>query len=221
MANIIDDTYFEHGSLFIPNNKDLTVEPVDSPTSITELEFFIKKYERQFLLDALGVTLYDELQVALELVDFTTAEQKWQDLVNGTNYTDPNGNVRRWDGLKGYDKQSVIAFYIFTEYLRNDNETYTTTGVVKNDAKNAQVIDPTPKYIKAYNQFIEAYQGSMSVNTPVVLINGFGTVGLDYYNNKSVQVSLLRFLSDSNELDETAYPDFEFRLYGPQNSFGI
>jgi len=221
MANIIDDTYFEHGSLFIPNNKDLTVEPVDSPTSITELEFFIKKYERQFLLDALGVTLYDELQVALELVDFTTAEQKWQDLVNGTNYTDPNGNVRRWDGLKGYDKQSVIAFYIFTEYLRNDNETYTTTGVVKNDAKNAQVIDPTPKYIKAYNQFIEAYQGSMSVNTPVVLINGFGTVGLDYYNNKSVQVSLLRFLSDSNELDETAYPDFEFRLYEPQNSFGI
>ena len=176
------------------------------------------------------MTLYDELVLALGMLPFVedtnpaslpTADQKWINLVNGTNYTDPNGNVRRWDGLKGYDKQSVIAFYIFTEYLRNNNETYTTTGVVKNDAKNAQVIDPTPKYIKAYNQFIEAYQGSMSVNTPVVLINGFGTVGLDYYNNKSVQVSLLRFLSDSNELDETAYPDFEFRLYEPQNSFGI
>ena len=41
MANIIDTTYFEHGNLFIPNNKDLSVEPVGSPTVITNLDSFI------------------------------------------------------------------------------------------------------------------------------------------------------------------------------------
>jgi len=219
MANIIDTTYFEHGNLFIPNNKDLSVEPVGSPTVITNLDSFITRYERQLLLNALGVTLYDKLQVAL--LDLENSEKKWIDLVNGTNYTNINGNVKRWIGLKGFDKQSVIAFYIFTEYLRDDNETYATTGVVKNDSKNATNKSATPKFIKAYNQFIESYQGCVSVNSPVIVVNGFGTIGYDWYGSGGVDVSLLRFLTESNELNETAYPDFEFMFYYNHNSLGI
>ena len=219
MVNIIDATYFEHGNLHIPNNNNITTEPVDSPSVVSELDSFISKYERELLLNALGVTLYDELQASL--LDLDNADQKWIDLVRGKNYTNADGNIKRWDGLQGYDKQSLIAFYIFTEYLRNDNETYTTTGIVKNEAKNALVANPTPKFIKAYNQFIEAYQGGISTSRPIVVVNGFGSVGLDYYGSESVQVSLFRYLTDANDLDDTSFPDFEFKLYEYANSFGI
>ncbi len=230
MAEIIDNTYFEKGSLYIPNNKDLVVEPTGAPTIVTELDSFIKKYERKLLINALGVTLYDLLQVALAKLPFAvdtdpptlgTADQKWIDLVNGKNYTNADGNVKRWNGLKGYDKQSVIAFYIFTEYLRNDNETYATVGTVKSDSKNATNVSATPKLIKANNEFIELYQGSSVVTQPIVLVNGFGSIGYDWFGSDSVEVSLLKYLLDSNEADITAFPDFEFKFYNNLNSFGI
>lgn len=221
MADIIDSTYFEKGSLYIPNNKNVNVEPTGTPTVVTELDFFITKYERQLLMNALGVTLYDELQVAL--LDLPASDQKWKDLVNGRNYTNADGNVKRWDGLKGFDNQSVIAFFVYTEYLRNDNETYATVGTVKNDAKNATNIGATPKFIKAYNQFVEAYQGDLSSPAPSIVVNGFGSLGVDWYGSENVQVSLYQYLLDANEEDETAFPDFgdTFRFYALQNSFGI
>lgn len=219
MVNVIDETYFERGNLYIPNNKNLAVEPDGSPTIVSELQDSINKYERELLLNALGVVLYDELQVALE--DLDAADPKWKKLVEGETYTNSDGNVKRWDGLQGYDKKSLIAFYVFTEYLRNDNETYATVGTVENTSKNATNVGATPKFIKAYNQFIEAYQGDFNANAPRVIVNGFGSVGIDWYGSQTSQVSLLRYLSDANELDETAFPNFEFRFYEHQNSFGI
>lgn len=217
---IIDSSYFEKGDLYIPNNKDISVEPTDSPSSQSELDFFIEEYERELLLNALGVVLYGELETAL--LDLPNADQKWKDLVDGTTYIDPNGNNKIWEGLKGYNgKRSLIAYYVFTEYLRNDNETYSTVGTVKNDAKNATNVGATPKFIKAYNKFLEAYQGDLGYQQPTMVMNAFGTVGFDWYGTEKPQVSLYRFLSDSNELDETAFPDFEFKFYEHQNSFGI
>jgi len=218
MPNIIDETYFERGNTYIPNNKDIAVEPTTSPTIVTELQFFITKYERELLLNALGVTLYDELQIAL--ADLPNADQKWRDLVEGKTYTNVHGNIKRWNGLKGINEESVISFYVFTEYLRNDQETYATVGVVKNTAKNAEIANPTPKFISAYRQFIKSYQGSVTEGLPTIVVNGFGSIGIDHFNT-SVEVSLLDFLSDSNDLDATAFPNFELRVYAEQNSFGI
>lgn len=218
MATITDNTYFANGSLYIPNNKDVSVQPVGSPTNQTELDFFIEKYERELLINALGVTLYDELQAQLP----TPSLQKWIDLVDGKNYTNVSGNVKRWNGLKGYSKQSVIAFYVYCEFLRNDNETYSTVGTVKNNAKNAENFDATPKYIKSWNQFIEWYQGNLNSTYPTIVTNRSGSIGLDYYGSEKPEVSLYQYLIDSNELDETAFPDFEFRFYDSmKNSFGI
>lgn len=218
MPNITDETYFERGNIYIPNNKDISIEPTGAPSVVTELGFFITKYERELLLNALGVTLYDELQLAL--ADIDNADQKWQDLVNGKTYINIHGNKKLWNGLVGVNKESVIAFYIYTEYLRNDQETYASVGVVKNTAKNAEVVSGTAKFIKAYRQFINSYQGCVSAGVPQIIVNGFGSVGIDFFNT-SVEVSLLDFLSDSNDLDETAFPDFEFKIYSEINSFGI
>jgi hypothetical protein len=229
MVNLIDSSYFEKGNLFIPNNKDVNTSPVGSPTNESDLDFFVVEYERQFLLNALGITLYEELQVALLKLPFSedtnppsllTASQKWVDLVNGITYTNPQGVKKRWDGLKGFNKQSVIAFFIYMEYLRNYNERFTTVGVVRSDAQNATNYDATPKYIKAYQTFLEQYQSDVTTN-PVAMVNEFSSVGLDWFGSEKANVSLLQFLTDSNDLDATAFPDFEFKLYREQNSFGI
>ena len=220
MASIIDNTYFDKGALYIPNNKDINVSPVGTPTNQTDLDFFIEKYERELLLNALGVTLYYELQAELP----TPSIQKWIDLVDGKTYTDNRGNVKRWDGLKGHSKQSVISFYVFCNFLRNDNETYATVGTVKNTAKNATIVDATPNYIKARDSFIDQYQGNQNSMYPTVITNRSGAIGYDWYGGNNVQVSLHQYLTDSNELDITSFPDFTnyFRFYdGMKNSFGI
>ena len=214
---IIDATYFQSGLLYIPNNKDISAAPTGAPSSQNELEVFIDNYERDLLINALGVPLFNLLTTAMD--DLPNADQKWQDLVNGTDYT-INGKTYRWEGLKGYNKQSLIAFYVYCQYLRNDESTYTTTGVVQNTAKNATNYSPTGKYIKAWNCFIEQYQKDFNYS-PNVIINASGSIGLDYFNNNDSKRSLFQYLTDANELDVTAFPDFEFKVYELENSLGI
>jgi len=219
MSNIIDSTYFQRGSTYVPNNKNISAEPVGSPTNQTELDFYITEYERDLLLNALGVTLYAELQAELP----TPTTQKWIDLVDGKTYNDVNGNAKIWDGLVGINKQSTISFYVFTEYLRNYDDTFTTVGTVKNTAKNATNYDATPKYIKAHTQFINSYQGSLN-QSPTVLINGRGMIGFDYSGSGNSEVSLYQYLLDQNALsDDADFPDFEdyFKFYEMQNSKGF
>ena len=218
MSNLIDASYFKKGILYIPNNTDLNVSPVGTPTNETDLDVFINEYERELLLNALGIVLYEELLVAIS--DINSADAKWVNLINGVTYTNSNGIKKRWDGLLGYQKQSVIAFFVYTEYLRNYNETFATTGIVRNDAKNATSYNATPKYIKAYQKFLEAYQ-STNTATPTHYVNRFGSEGIDWYGSEKTKVSLYQFLVDSNDLDPTAFPDFEFKFYDEQNSFGI
>lgn len=215
----IDKTYFEKGFLYIPNNEDISARPAGTPTNETELDFFIDEYERELLLNALGTTLYAELEPQFD----TPTVQKWIDLLDGKDYTDTNGNEKRWDGLRGFNKQGVISYYVFCKFLRNDNETYSTVGVVKNSAKNAEVIDATPKYIKSWRSFIKSYQGNQNNQYPTTISNKSGRVGFDWLGGENVQMSMYQYLSDQNELDDSSFPDFDkyFKFYGQSNNFGI
>ena len=214
---IIDNTYFTKGLLFIPNNKDTNAEPVDSASAVTEIDFFITEYERELLLNALGVTLYDELQAELP----TPTTQKWIDLVDGKSYT-INSKTKQWNGLKGANMQSLIAFYVYCQYLRNDNSTYLTTGIGQNTANNAERSDPSPKYVKAWNRFLNQYQGKgYNYGYPTVIYNGSGMVGLDYYGQDNIEVNMFQYLTDQNELTPTDFPDFEFKFYETYNTLGI
>ena len=214
---IIDTTYFLRGWLKIPNNKNINASPTDAPSVQTELDFFIEEYERELLLNALGVTLYNELQSELPI----PSTQKWIDLVSGKDYT-INSKTKRWNGLRGANMQSLVAFYVYCQYLRNDNSTYLTTGIGQSTVNNAERSDPTPKFVKAWNRFLNQYQGNYYNNSyPSVLINRSGMVGLDYYGLDNVEVTLYQYLTDQNELDDTAFPDFEFRFYETYNTMGI
>ena len=217
MAHLINSSYFEKGDLYIPNNTDINVGDVGI-TNQTDLDFYIVEYERELLINALGIVLYEEYLVAIH--NLNQADQKWTDLIDGVTYTNPSSVVKRWEGLRGANKQSLVASFVYTKYLRNYNETFATTGVVRNDSKNATNYDATPKYIKAYNKFLRQYQADNLPN-PITYVNRFGTNGLDWYGSEDTTVSLYQFLTDSNNLDSTSFPDFTFKFYAEQNSFGI
>lgn len=218
MATIIDNTYFQKGWLFIPNNKDINARPAGSPTAQSDIDFFITEYERELLLNSLGVTLYDELQAE---IDGVLSTQKWIDLVDGKNYT-IDSKTKRWNGLKGANQQSLIAFYVYCQYLRNDNSTYLTTGIAQNTANNAERSDPTPKFVKSWTRFLSQYQGDCyNYGYPTVIYNRSGMVGLDYYGSENIEVNMFQYLTDQNELTPTDFPDFEFKFYETHNTLGI
>lgn len=196
---ITDYTYYLLGEYEIPNVKDISAEPVDAPSVKSELEVFIDRCERDVLLDAFGPTLYNQLKTAND--DLPNAAQKWKDLVDGADYT-LDGKTYRWDGLKGYEKNSLLAAYVFCKYLKNDDGRYTTVGIVKNKAKNANVVSPMRKYLTAWNNFLNLYQDDCKTNTVR---------------------SLWQFLNDYNKKDASNFPDFDdyFKFYKNLNPMGI
>lgn len=220
--SLIDPTYFQSGNLFIPNNNNLNAEIPGVPNQGNDIQLFIDIHERELLINALGVVLYDDYIA-------NPTDTKWQELINGKTYT-VNGNSYRWDGLLGSENQSLIAFYVYCEYLRNGNSVYTTAGVVKPDSANSSNFDPSGKYIYAYNKFLRQYQGFYNDcygynqrNNPNVIINCSGKVGLDYYNNGNNEsiVNMYQYLTDQNTLDADTFPDFKFKFYKRLNSWGL
>lgn len=184
---IIDKTYFVSGDLFIPNASDGNV----GSGSASNLDTVIARYERQLLLDALGADLYNGLVLAMD--DLPGSAQKWQDLVNGLDYT-IDGELYRWDGLKGNAKDGLLAHYIYCMYLRQDEIDYSTTGMKRNAVENAVRASYMEKYVAAWSNFINMYQGE-----------------------NTVRRSLKQFLEDR----ESDFPFDGFKCYGNVNRFGI
>lgn len=211
---------FQSGSLYIPNNNNLNTEIVGVPNSGSDLQLFIDIYDRELWLNALGVTLYNEFEPQID----NPTIQKWVDLLDGKDYT-IGGKTYRWEGLRGSNSQCLSAFYIYCQYLRNNQSLYTTGGVVLTDSANSVNVDPTPKYIFNYNKFITKYQGELSDhsgNNPNIIINASGNIGLDYYgSSRGNFANMYQYMTDQNTLDPTTFPDFEFKFYYRENSFGI
>ena len=86
---------------------------------------------------------------------------------------------------------------------------------------NANSVSATQKYIDAWNDFINAYQGSSFETFPRIITNRSGDVGLDYFGDQQVQRTLYQYLNDKNDLDATNFPDFKFKFYKIETSMGI
>lgn len=217
MPTITDSTYYEKGKKFIPNNNNLNTEIVGVPNVSTELEDAISKYERELLIGFLGITLYNELNTAL--ADLPNADVKWQNLVDGTEYV-KDGVTYRFDGLSGFDKDSLVAYYVFCKYMENDESYYSTTGIVKSNAQNADSFNPTRKYLDAWSTFLEKYQNEVYSDGYSLLQDRHGNVvGYDYYNQgqNNTLVTLETYLKDH----ETDFEGYTFKRYEGSNSLGI
>jgi hypothetical protein len=137
---LIDKSYFV-GELNIPGAGDEAVED--------RLNYFIKIYEPELLRTLVGYELFKAFMAGYK------TEQKYKDLLNGKEYTDSNGKLQKWDGLRIIDgsmKLSLVANYIYWFWQKDQFTLSSGVGEVKPKAKNAVSDSPANKMIAAWNK---------------------------------------------------------------------
>lgn len=192
---LIDETYFV-GELSVPKNDSLDVIAQTNP-----LEVLIDKYSRLLLKNALGITLFNELDghITDGVLNAENVPDKWNNLVTGTTYT--NGGITKvWKGLlftEGTFKGSVLAHYTYYHWLIKQMSQITNFGESKGQSVNALNVNDTTTSDHIWNQFIEMYQGRSTVLCSYSIKNGIPFY--DYFSSKDNEnVSLIQFLSDND-----------------------
>lgn len=97
------------------------------------LQEFIDKYEKKFLLELFGVTFYNELIAGLEE---DPAPQKWTDLVNTT------------------DLKEMIANYVYWHWKRDETTQSAGTSEVKTKTDNSTPVNSIDKQVRAWNEMV-------------------------------------------------------------------
>jgi len=180
-----------------------------TPNSTDALISLCVKTEKTLLLNALGLTTYNTLQLALADIN-NPLYASYKKLVEGENY---DGKV--WIGLD--DEYSLIAYKIFELFVTQTNEHLTGVGNTQGNPEKASLISPRYKIANASQNFITRYQKGY-LNEPIILDDG---LFIDWFGcDNTVEVSLYQYLMDK----QADFEDFDissFRTYDTQNSFGI
>ena len=210
MPQIIDVTYFQKANeLNIPLSVEMVVAnpSLQTPNTQQELTLLCQKVEKSILLNALGLTTYNELQLALADIN-NPLYASYKKLVQGDEYDD-----KVWNGLN-YD-YSLIAYRILEQFLVQSNERLTGVGNTQGNPEKSVLISPKYKIANANANFIKQYQG-VYLHEPIV-----DGIFIDWFGNQdSINVSLYKYLVDK----AADFPDVDiakFLIYETQNSFGI
>jgi hypothetical protein len=210
---IIDQTYFTR-ELSIPNINEVQTEAFET------LEYFVDEYVRQLLRDALGIEIFNILDTYVidGVFDSTGAPQYIIDLVEGKEYV-KSGVTYKWSGListQGVFKKSLLANYVYYQWLKNSFSTQSGVGEVTLSPQNANLVNPTQKLVTAWNSFVTMYQNQNAVY-PNVYYKGHTQV-IDWLGyNANTEVSLIEYLNDNDSDFSTA----TLRVYEYQNQLGI
>ena len=201
---IVDKSYFNNQNFIqIPL---ATIEP-NSPNNATELDNLCVKLEREILLNALGLSLYNELKALTDVTIELPENVRWKNLVQGEEYDN-----KIWLGLDNED--SLIANYIFQQFITYTNIRLSATGATKVNAENATNQTPVYKIAGAYQNFIKQYQGEYLIE-PICYDNF-----IDWYGCNGIEKSLYGYLMDKREVFPE-WDNYKFRVYETKNSFGI
>jgi hypothetical protein len=207
MKQIIDISYFnKENSLYIP----LAVgDPnTGAPDNQGDLGSVCKRVEKEILINALGVALYDLLQTALDDNFVNPIYERFKFLVKGQQY---DGKI--WNGLD-YE-YSLIAQRIFEVFNTENNIRLSAVGTVKANPENAILATPVYLIANANQNFVVQYQGNYSLE-PILRRECF----VDWYYNESVFKSLYGYLQDKQG-DFPEWENTKFKAYPTKNSFGI
>ncbi len=199
---IVDKSFFNNQNyIHIPL---AVVDPSATPNNATELDYLCLKLEKEILLNALGLSLYNEIKA---ITDIDSADAKFKKLIQGDEY---DGKI--WLGLDNDD--SLIANFIYQEFVTQTDIRLSATGAKKVNAENATT--QTPKYLiaGAHQNFIKQYQGEYLI-TPYIEDNF-----IDWYGCNNVEKSLYGYLMDK-QADFTNWKPECFKIYETKNSFGI
>ena len=176
--SLIDNTYFV---------RDINL-PAGVYNTITES---IARYERDILIQLLGYDLYK----LIAAYDSSTSSQRIKDLVEGKEYTEGDYTVK-WNGLKNTEKVSLLAYYVYIQYIKDHAIDFQNAGATASTSENGVNVGPGVLIQKASYSLAE--------------LSGY--IGQDMY-----YPSLYNFMSKH----ETDYPEWLFNEYKPLNMLGI
>jgi len=133
---LIDDTYFVF-DLSLPAGK------------YSDIPGWINRLEGDLIRKIVGLSL------AVPILDYSeSSEQRIKDIVEGVGF-EVDGIDYYWNGLVNDNKKSLIAYYVYTKYLRN-NITFTTgTGERKAKNENSHNANQSIKYWRAHQRYME------------------------------------------------------------------
>jgi len=137
MSNLINKTFFV-GEIILPN--------LHLQAEETRLDYFISKYEPECLIKIMGYPLYR--------LFLSESSSRMNDLLNGAEYQDGEGNFRKWNGLK-YGTLSLIASYIYFYFIENNKAHTVGTGSMITKKESGSSISPADKMTLAWNFFSE------------------------------------------------------------------
>lgn len=211
MAQIVDKSYFnKQNVLYIPlaSEAPLPSAVTSTPNDGVYIENLCVEIEKTILVNALGLTTYNELQLAITDLFVNPLYAKYEKLVNGEEY---EGKI--WKGLK-YDL-SLIAQAVWIEYVTQKTTNLSAVGNSQLNVEKGSLVTPMYKIANASTSFIKQYQGG-ALLSPIVNGNFIDWSG----EINEVEVSLYRYLMDKT-LDFTDTDMSKFAFYEEINSFGI
>ncbi len=178
--SLIDKTYFV---------SDISLPGQVLDGTYANITNYIDKYERKALLGLLGYDLYKSLKAEID----AGAYVEWDGLVNGAEFATVDGYTVKWEGLINDNNESLLAYFVYVHFMR-DNATHTASiGEVRSATENAARVSVAEKMAYAYNRYSElvggpgqsrfapsAYNYLYSLDlddwvfTPLITVNKFG-----------------------------------------------
>lgn len=223
---IINNTYF-FGDIYIAHAKPGISDPVTNVDA--KIVDFINKYAEECMLRCLGHQLFNDLKINLDPNESSwvdaLADDKWDELVNGKEYTDPESGLDiSWKGIRFQAEfedtkyYSFLANYVFYFYKKRDWINNGELGSQIDSTENSEAIPPTREAVDAWNKFIDLVQGEYN-SQDVVYREGIG-YGVDYFSGCQ-NISLYKFINDMNFISENTYANFNPKKWRRMDYFNL
>ena len=180
---LIDNTYF-WGDISLPGGV--------LSGDFADIDDYIEKYEKEALIDILGYTLWKDYNA-------NPTDAKWVRFIEGHEYSVEYAggtHLVKWNGLQNTDKVSLLAYYIYYQYVRYHVTHTSGFGELLQQAENASKISPHQRLVSSWNKFIE--------------LRGTGS-------EATIEPTIYNFLNEQ----EDDYDDWLFKIMARTNTFGI
>lgn len=136
--SLIDQSYFV-GELNITSSTTGAMERIN---------FFIAKYEKEYLMKVLGVDCYNDFMAGI-------TNEPWLSLKNGKDFINQQGRLEHYFGLANSDKKSPLANYVYYHYQQDSFTQTAAIGEVQSKAENAMLVSPANKMAAAWNDMVK------------------------------------------------------------------
>ena len=153
MPQIVNKSYFnKQNILYIPlaSEAPLPSAVTSTPNDGTYIDNLCIEIEKTILVNALGLTTYNELQLAIADEFTNPLYASYDKLVNGDEYDD-----KIWVGLK--HDLSLIANAVWIEYVMQKNTNLSAVGNSQVNLEKGTLVTPMYKIANASVNFIKQY----------------------------------------------------------------